>query len=195
MKVVQRARAKIAMSPQVEFGLLVREKKMSEKITSCYVCKKEVAKTVGVCPYCGQKDPGTSRQKAFGGLTVVIAVIVGVVLATGGDHETLETKTEIVSAHSIEYQLAVINAQGHVEQDDFSLVRFRNLLQSISRKTGYNQQKIANITVGVHKKLREEYGKEVALLDLMEGVSEVLREQDTAAKYEEVLAGVTVSFR
>ena len=75
---------------------------------------------------------------------------------------------------SLEYQLAVINAEGYVAQDDVTVARFRYLLKTISSKTVNSSQQIADMTMKGQQILRDEYGQRIKLLDLMEGANKAI---------------------
>lgn len=71
----------------------------------------------------------------------------------------------------LEYQLAVINKDGYVSNDDITVTRFRYLLESLDNKTIESKQQISDMVVAGQKLLREKYGVDLNLLDLMEGVN------------------------
>lgn len=91
----------------------------------------------------------------------------------------------------LEYKLAVINKGGYVSRDDITVTRFRYLLDKIGLKTGYPHGKIADMSVAAHRSLREEYGKRVTLLALMEESRKTLA-AGAVLRYEEVLAAMVV---
>ncbi|MCK4600400.1 hypothetical protein KAU37_11380 [Candidatus Bipolaricaulota bacterium] len=95
------------------------------------------------------------------------------------------------TARPLEYQLALINVGRFVPEDDLSVARFRYLLRTIESKTFNTQQEIADMTVQGQKLLREEYGKEVKLLELMEAANDSIP-PDYRMKYAEVMAALVV---
>ena len=90
--------------------------------------------------------------------------------------------------HPIEYQLAVINADGYVDTNDITVSRFRYLLGNLSRTTGYDQEKIANIVVKTSDILKEEYGRKVSPLELMEAANKSETILNGTVKLESYLA-------
>jgi len=76
----------------------------------------------------------------------------------------------------LEYKLAIINKKGYVSKEDVTITRFRYLLQSLESKTINNKQEIANMSVAAVNRIRDEYGCEVKLLELMEYANKVVAE-------------------
>ncbi len=71
---------------------------------------------------------------------------------------------------SIEYMLATINS-GYVPEDDITVTRFRYLLQALENKSLNTKQQIADMSVSAVTALKDKYGKDVKLLDFMEGMN------------------------
>lgn len=169
-------------------------------MTKCKECGHEVSNSAKTCPHCGIDNPGISAigcAIAIAALILVIVIAGGLAEWTGEDPETKETAAEKTISNAppktksdkpIEYLLAVINSNGYVNEDDVTVTRFRYLLSTISQRTGYSSEKIADITVLAQKQLKEEYGKEVGLLDLMEGANKALSGHDVQVSYEEIMA-------
>ncbi|HUT60277.1 MAG TPA: hypothetical protein VNA25_20725 [Phycisphaerae bacterium] len=76
--------------------------------------------------------------------------------------------------NTLAYKLAVINAGGYVTEKDITVTRFAYLLCTIEAKTSNTTQQIADMSVGAVQNLRENYGRDVKLLDFMEGMNRVL---------------------
>jgi RNA polymerase subunit RPABC4/transcription elongation factor Spt4 len=56
---------------------------MTNQLTECKSCKKEVAKTAKICPHCGQKNPTVSGVEAFFGFIGVVVVVAVITLVFG----------------------------------------------------------------------------------------------------------------
>ena len=94
-----------------------------------------------------------------------------------------------------EYNLAIINAGGYISPKDITVVRFRYLILEIVRKTGDDPIEIADWTVKVHSVLREKYGKDVKLLELMEEANIAIPDDKKKRfKYKDIIEmlGVTL---
>lgn len=90
---------------------------------------------------------------------------------------------------SFEYKLASINAGKRVEKDDITVTRFRYLLENLERKTKNNQEEIGDMSVTGVNLLRDKYGKEVKLLDFMEGTNQIIPEDENIQMdYAEIAA-------
>lgn len=103
----------------------------------------------------------------------------------------LPAATPTGSAYSLEYKLAVIDEGGYVDESDLKVARIRYLLTELERKTTNNRQQIADITVSTQQKGREYYGKDIKVIDIMEGANQAIpdgRKMD----YGEVAAMVMV---
>ncbi len=74
----------------------------------------------------------------------------------------------------IEYQLACLNAGHCVSEDDPTIPRFRFLMDSISAKTTNSEQEIADISYRGVQALKNQYGKNMSLLQLMECMNTVI---------------------
>ncbi|MGB2937177.1 MAG: hypothetical protein WBD05_03125 [Phycisphaerae bacterium] len=84
------------------------------------------------------------------------------------------TNTASDPANTLAYKLAVINAGGYVKEDHITVTRFAYLLRTIEPKTNNTAQQIADMSVAAVQALREKYGRDVKLLDFMEGMNRVL---------------------
>lgn len=81
---------------------------------------------------------------------------------------------ESAPTNTLAYKLAVINAGGYVREKDITVTRFAYLLRTIEPKTSNTTQQIADMSVSAVQYLREKYGRDVKLLDFMEGMNRVL---------------------
>jgi hypothetical protein len=86
-----------------------------------------------------------------------------------------------------------VNAGGYVSPDDITVTRFRYLLETISAKTGDTHVAIADATAGAQTVLREKYGKEIKLLDLMEAANSAIPDSKSGTyKYIDIVSGVAL---
>ena len=69
---------------------------------------------------------------------------------------------------SVEHQLAELNCRCPVADDDTTMFRFRFLLQELTTKTGLSRREVAETTLKAQRVAKEDYGKDLLLLDLME---------------------------
>jgi hypothetical protein len=77
---------------------------------------------------------------------------------------------------SMEVMLATIDKSSSVDADDITVKRFRFLLENIQRKTKNTKDQIGDMTVNGQKLLRDKYGKEKTLLELMEDANRAIPE-------------------
>lgn len=137
-----------------------------ENLGKCRTCGKDVATTATKCPHCGQRFPAKNNVTAGCLLFFIILVVIGFFV---------ENPSKQPENYSTEYKMAVLNADGDtIQEGDATVSRFRYLLQEISERTGEDQERIADMTVFGKKELKEKYGKEVKLLDFMEGCKNVI---------------------
>ena len=105
-----------------------------------------------------------------------------IILGIGSDDSGTSTsnsnsgKSNISSNETLEYKLAVINKGGYIPQSDITVTRFRYLLETLELKTINSRQEIADMSVAGIKRLRERYGRDVSLLQFMEGVNSSIPE-------------------
>ena len=97
------------------------------------------------------------------------------------------------SEPALEYQLAVINKGHYVNADDITVVRFRYLLNSLASKTTSSKQEIADITVKARQIARDEYGKQLTILGLMEDANRAIPTGSSVkVNYKEIIAIILV---
>ena len=89
--------------------------------------------------------------------------------------------------YSFAYQLATINAGQPVSSSDPNIKRFDNLLTELSSKYVEDKERIANITVKSHGMLKKE-GISTSLLEIMEGMNQLVSEKASINKYPEFIA-------
>lgn len=94
---------------------------------------------------------------------------------------------------SMEMMLATIDKGGPADADDISVKRFRFLLENIQRKTDNTRDQIGDMTVNGQKLLRDKYGKEMTLLELMENANRAMPEgSQTRWNYAEIMTAVVI---
>ncbi len=93
---------------------------------------------------------------------------------------------------SMAHKLAIINRGTRVPATDVSVAKFQKLLTSIREKSRYSDNRIGDMTVAAHERLRKFYGKQVPLLTFM---NEATRTYliDSGMRYEEVLAAIVLT--
>jgi hypothetical protein len=96
------------------------------------------------------------------------------------DQENAENYDEVA------FKLASIDKGKIINRDDVSVNRFRYLLQILDDKTLETKVQIADMTVKAQQILRDEYGKEVSLLFLMEKVNDSIP-SGANIKYAEII--------
>ena len=162
---------------------------MAKELPKCVSCNKGVAVFATVCPNCGQKNPTISAKAKFISFCVfAIVVLVGFNTCSSffDDAENEQSK-----ARSPEHTLAIVNPEGYVNEAHVSVNRFRYLLESIAKKTGYTHERIADMTVKAQTLLHED-GKDVNLLQLMEAANNAIPKGENSVKYEEILVVLTI---
>jgi hypothetical protein len=96
---------------------------------------------------------------------------------------------------SLAYKLASLNKGGYVSHDDMTVTRFQYLLNEIEKKTENTQTEIADMTFTTQKLLKEKYGKEVSLIDLMEGANRAMPDGSPMKfKYQEIISMVALIY-
>jgi len=96
------------------------------------------------------------------------------------DQENAESYDEIA------FKLASIDKGKIINRDDVTVNRFRYLLKMLDSKTSETKVQIADMTVKAQRILRDEYGKEVSLLFLMENVNDAIP-SGANVKYAEII--------
>jgi hypothetical protein len=77
--------------------------------------------------------------------------------------------------NTLAYALATINSgEWYVAKEDITVTRFAYLLRTVESKTNNTTQQIAEMSDAAVRALREEYGRDVGLLDFMEGMNRAL---------------------
>lgn len=89
--------------------------------------------------------------------------------------------------HSLEHQLATINAGGYVAKDDITVARFRSLLEQLSSTYVEDKQEIADASVTAKQLLKKD-GVAESLLNIMEGLNQLFATKIENQKYIESAA-------
>ena len=105
-------------------------------------------------------------------LAIFWAVMWVVISIWGGKLYTNTTKNE-----ALEYRLAVINTKGQVLENNETIIRFRSLLEQLSENYIESPQQVANISVIIHKKIKENAMDE-SLLNIMDGLNQIMWPED-----------------
>jgi hypothetical protein len=132
------------------------------------------------------------------GRGLLIGVLIGILALVASCGDTEETtlpkapsSAQTQSEKPLEHKLADLNAGYYVEKNDPSIARFRYLLLTIEAKTSNSQQQIADMTVWAQNDLKESYGKNVKLLELMEAANDSIP-TGVKMKYQEILAALII---
>ncbi|MGA1863863.1 MAG: hypothetical protein ACMUHX_02250, partial [bacterium] len=115
-------------------------------------------------------------QKLFTGLALFWAVLLMLIGIWGRNIPTDTTKEE-----SLEYRLAVMNTGGNISENDATIGRFRSLLSQLSDSYIEDAQQIANMSVIIRDRLSSS-GTNESLLNIMEGLNQILWPQDSQKK-------------
>ena len=116
----------------------------------------------------------------IGGVVLVLAILG----AIGANHPNSERPTT-APQQPIEYQLALVDAGGL--PDDVTVNRFRSLLGQLDDKYAGGAQQIADRTV-VAQKLLKQKGVSESLLNIMEGLNQILPDGVHDQQYDGMLA-------
>lgn len=122
----------------------------------------------------------------FGLLIVLFVLLILTSLNDTNKPDSVEGISE--PSEPLEYQLAVINEGGYVAKDDITVTRFRHLLETLDQKCFNSKQQIADIVVKAQEILRNNYGIEIKLLDLMEGVNKSIPYDTSNADFAKEVA-------
>lgn len=107
-------------------------------------------------------------------LTFFFAAIFLTSCGGGGESGSQQAEQQKASQPMpLEHKLAIID-KGYVTRDDITVTRFRTLLDQLSSKYNETRQKISDVTVGGQSLLRDKYGIEESLLNIMEDMNQVL---------------------
>lgn len=119
---------------------------------------------------------GVKRQILFKGLAVFWVLLLAVIGIWSG-----KTPTNLIKREPLEYRLAVISTGGYVRKNDAIIDRFRSLLDELSQNYIEDPQQIANMSVIVRDQMKAN-GIDESLLNLMEGLNQLLWPQDSGKR-------------
>ena len=124
---------------------------------------------------------------------LILVLIFSFALACNGTSaETKKvTEAEEKEEYSIEYQLAVINAGGFVEEDDETVQEFKRLLDKLEKKVVNSRQGIADIAVKAQEVLKDD-GYNIELIQVMRDLNTAIPEGLEDVKLEEIAAAYMV---
>ena len=88
----------------------------------------------------------------------------------------------VFAKDSLEYQLAIIDAGGHVSKNHITITRFRSLLKQLSNTYVEDKQQIADMTVKAQSILRGK-GISESLMNIMEGMNQLFYSKINNQKY------------
>lgn len=124
---------------------------------------------------CERRGCGKWR-KLFKGLAVLWVLLWAAISIWG-----VNTPTHTIKQESLEYRLAVINTGGNIRENDATISRFRSLLTQLSQNYIEDTQQIANMSVIIRDRLSAK-GIDESLLNIMEGLNQLLWPQDSKKK-------------
>jgi len=114
---------------------------------------------------------------------ITFLILIGFTLACSDSTKNEETEKE---EYPVEYQLAVINAGGFVEEDSVTVAEFRQLLDSLLAKTKNTEIDIADTLVMTQKILREDHNIELSLLKITRDLDNSIPDEVTDIDLEDV---------
>jgi hypothetical protein len=88
----------------------------------------------------------------------------------------------------LEYQLAILDSDAPVKDDDPVIPKYKNLLDELSFKFIESKEQIAHTSFKI-KELLKEKGISENMLDIMEAMSHIFPEKIENQKYKEYIAG------
>ena len=129
-------------------------------------------------------------------LSIAILLILAMLLLSGCTSKSTisqgEQNTESAiekEERSVEHNLAIINAGTFVDKDDGAVYRFKYLLDSLEEKTTNSREEIVAMSIKGVELTKEQYGREIKLLDLMEGVNKSIPDEfEVKMEYSDVLS-------
>jgi len=93
---------------------------------------------------------------------------------------------------SVEYQLAVINEGGYIEENDPVVDEFKSLVESIDKKVVEGPTEIGDILVTGQEILADKYDIRISLLELTRNLEESLLDDSTNLNFEEIAVAYIV---
>lgn len=128
-----------------------------------------------------------SKNNLYTLLVIVIGIVFFSFALACSDSSPKETKDP-----SVEYQLAVINEGGYVEEDDPVVDEFKSLVESIDKKVVEGPTEIGDILVTGQEILADKYDIRISLLELTSNLEESLPDDSTNLNFEEIAVAYIV---
>jgi len=110
------------------------------------------------------------KRKYYFVILFLLVVTMLLVSCGGGDGEKGEEQS---AEYSTGYKLCVIDG-GYEKEDSVKVRRYNYLLESLAQRCSCEEINIADMSVAAQNILREEYGKEVKNITLLEAANEDL---------------------
>jgi len=122
-----------------------------------------------------------NKKKIYVAIVVAIVIIIFSFALACSDSSPKETKDP-----SVEYQLAVINEGGYVEEDDPVVDEFKTLIDSIDEKVIEEPTEIGDILVTAQEILWDKYKIRISLLEITKNLEQSLPDDVPNLKFEEI---------
>lgn len=114
-----------------------------------------------------------TKNLLIGGIVLFAAVVVLSITERARTRREYVAPKPQAKSESLEYKLATID-KGYVSRDDIIVTRFRTLLDQLGSKYHGTRQQISDATVVAQNLLRDKYGIEESLLNIMEDMNQVV---------------------
>lgn len=108
---------------------------------------------------------------------------------SSGSSTTTETKA--IEEYTVEYKLATLYSGSPIEEDDVTVYQFKNLLNSLEKKTINSRINIADITVTTQRLLKEK-GISRTLLQILNDFDTSIPDGSSGFKLEEIASAYMV---
>jgi hypothetical protein len=86
----------------------------------------------------------------------------------------------------VAHMIAQIDSGG-ISRNNVNVTRIRYLLSSVSKQTGNSETHIGDMLAYAQKKLRNEYGKEVKMQQLLEEANEVVQSSPGKTNFQTII--------
>ncbi len=129
-----------------------------------------------------------NKRHFYTAIVVVTFIVFFSFVLACGNSSPKETEE-----YSVEYQLAVINESGHVEEDDLVVKEFKTLVDSINNKVIEEPTEIGDILVTAQEILWNKYKIRISLLELTKNLNQSVPDDIPDLKFEEIaVAYITI---
>lgn len=129
---------------------------------------------------------------------LAILILAMVSVACGSDDEAPVSRDQVAQEQEsvqnpirkmpLAQTLAIADKDGYVEPDDISVKRIEYLTKRISQATGATPERVGDVVLFSKLRLRDDYGKDVKILELLEETNRALSGFDGKAEIEVVMA-------